>query len=86
MTELKKRVLDALNGIGGCGANPGSYEKGWDGAIDAAYRTVKALDDAAQEARWIPVDSGGGAVAGAACACHRLPRRWQSGARVERCA
>ena len=55
MTELKKRVLDALNELGGCGAKPGSYEKGWDDAIDAAWRAVKALDDAAQEARWIPV-------------------------------
>lgn len=37
----RERVLEILNDIGGCGAEPGSYTAGWDEAINAAYEAIQ---------------------------------------------
>ena len=37
----RERVLEILNDIGGCGAEPGSYTAGGDEAINAAYEAIR---------------------------------------------
>lgn len=51
MSDLIKRseVWQALNNIGGCGADPDSWADGWDKAIDAAIEAVEKLPSAEAE-------------------------------------
>lgn len=56
----RERVLEILNDIGGCGAEPGSYTAGWDEAINAAYEAIQ--DETAADVapvvhgKWLNID------------------------------
>lgn len=57
----RERVLEILNDIGGCGAEPGTWDDGYDSAINAAYDAVQsepAVDAApVVHGKWIDDDS-----------------------------
>ena len=38
----RERVLEILHDIGGCGAEPGAWDDGYDSAINAAYDAVQS--------------------------------------------
>ena len=38
----RERVLEILHDIGGCGAEPGTWDDGYDSAINAAYDAVQS--------------------------------------------
>lgn len=50
----REAVWDALNEIGGCGADADSWADGWDKAINAAIRIVERLPSiAARHGHWL---------------------------------
>lgn len=45
----REKVLEALEAIGGCGAEPDTWADGYDKAIDEAYRIVRSISAADME-------------------------------------
>lgn len=55
------KLWDEVHTIGGCGAKPDTWEKGWDDAVDTVIKLIEnapEVDNAPTSAHWEHIENG----------------------------